>query len=71
MTPDETAGLFATLRSLRAAGLLVVLVTHKLEEAPALRVWENALLAALALASRGAPAPAALAQRRSTTQAPD
>ena len=28
-------------------------------------------LAALALASRGAPAPAALAQRRSTTQAPD
>ena len=36
LTPPEIADLFATLRGLRAAGLLVVFITHKLDEALAL-----------------------------------
>ena len=36
LTPAETAELFASLRSLRDSGLLVLFITHKLEEALAL-----------------------------------
>jgi simple sugar transport system ATP-binding protein len=36
LTPPEIAELFATLRRLRAAGLLVMFITHKLDEALAL-----------------------------------